>query len=282
MSWKTIEISKISDLLDLLISYESGWIFRGQAQADWELQSTLERLLFPIDWDPDLAKSCEEYSLHQFQSRAYHYISRDSIPTTKLGWLSIMQHHGIPTRLLDFTESPFMALFFAFDSVSPAQRQPCSIWAIEYRRLMKDSVEILKSSIDGFNFDYSSVQMQPDLVFDQYVDLKAIDILWVTEPKLCNFRLERQKGTFLLTGNIQKRIGDLLPSALPPESAQKIVISAELANEAFRILTSMGIDNSRLFADIDGFARDIKRMLMYQVPYKYLKVSRDAKNIATN
>ena len=141
---------------------------------------------------------------------------------------------------------------------------------------MKASVEYLRSAIQDFRYDYSAVQMHPDEVFDGYVDRNSYDILWVTEPLLCNLRLERQKGTFLLAGNIKKRIAELLPSALPPESIHKLVIPTNLAGEVFRMLRSMGIDNSRLFSDIDGLARDVKHMMAHQVPNKWIELSMKA------
>ena len=268
MCWTTIEITNSDELLRRLLSYDSGWLFRGHTSATWGLESTLERVLAPIGWKPDLAKTCEDYALHIFHSRAHHYISRDLLPATKLGWLSLMQHHGVPTRLLDFTESPFIGLFFAFDDVSPAQGDACAVWAIEYRKVMKASVELLRSSIGGFEYEYTDVQMHPDEIFEKYVDRSSHDVLWVTEPLLYNLRLERQKGTFLLSGNIQKRITDLLRARPIRDSIHKIVIPAYLADDVFHILGSMGIDSSRLFSDLDGMAKDIKRMMVHQVPNK--------------
>ena len=270
MCWTTIEIANSDELLRRLLSYDSGWLFRGHASATWGLESTLERVLTPIGWKPDLAKTCEDYALHVFHSKAHHYISRDLLPSTKLGWLSLMQHHGVPTRLLDFTESPFIGLFFAFDDVSPAQRDACAIWAIEYRRLMKESIELLHQKIDGFNYDYSYIQMHPDQVFEEYVDQSSYDILWATEPLLVNLRLERQKGTFLLSGNIHKRILDLLRARPMADSVHKIVIPPSLADDVFHMLGQMGIDSSRLFSDLDGMARDVKRMMVHQVPNKLI------------
>jgi len=270
MWWTEINISNNDELIRHLLSYGSGWLFRGHSYESWELASTLERALSPVGWEPELARKCEEYSLHIFKCKAHHYISKDLIPSTKLGWLSLMQHHGVPTRLIDFTESPFIALFFALDAVSPAQKDNCAIWAINYRKLMKSCIEHLKTQVVGFDMDYSEVQMRPDEVFEQYIEPGLVELLWVTEPKTFNLRLERQKGTFLLTTKIELRASDLLQKCLPPESIHKIIVPASMSVDVFKSLKAMGIDNSRLFADLDGLAKDVKNEMVHQVPNRLI------------
>lgn len=265
MCMKTIYIQNSRDLLSQLLSYDSGWLFRGHAKAEWALESTLERVLKPLGWDSGMAQRCEKYSLHVFRSKAHHYISRDKLPETKLGYMSLMQHHGVPTRLLDFTESPFIGLFFAFESVSPDQPEPCAIYAIEHRELMKGSVDFLNRQIANLDLTVEYAQMNPDEVFEQHIYQNAYDILWVSEPLLHNLRLERQRGTFIMSGNAQKRIMDILPSSVPSSSINKLVFPAALASDVFELLRKMGIDDSRLFSDLDGLARDLRRMMTYQV-----------------
>lgn len=258
---KVIEIKDSESLIKILRSYDTGWSFRGQASAEWTLRPTLERMLDSVDWTPELAEKCENYSLHKFSSKAHHYVDRADLPSTKLGWLSLMQHHGIPTRLLDFTESPFIALFFALGQIDNTDRR-CAIWALNYRDLTKSSIEYLKNN-STFEYNYSSAQMNQDSVYDNILDSGPHDILWMTEPKISNLRMERQKGTFLLSCNIQKRILDLTPM-LPLGSIHKIIIRMSFANEIYEMLKGMGINHSILYGDLDGLAKDIKDELIYQ------------------
>lgn len=271
LKWKEFLVKNKDELLHRLASYPSGWLFRGHKSSLWMLEPTLERMLKPIGWKSDIASMCETYALHVFRSKAHHYVARDLLPSTKLGWLSLMQHHGVPTRLLDLTESPFIALFFAFDGVLPDQHDPCCIWAIDYRTLMKQSINKLSSENESFSLSYSEVQMRPDEIFDQYVDPGSLDILWITEPRLFNLRLDRQQGSFLLSGNPGSRIQDILAASLQRDSIHKLIVPARLTSEVFRLLKNMGIDNSRLFADLDGFARDIRNEMTNQVPNKWME-----------
>jgi len=89
------------------------WVFRGLADSCYELQPTIEREVKykkGMEW-PTL----ELLVLSEFKARARMHLSPHLIPDEKhvLTWLALMQHYGIPTRLLDFTYSPFLALYFA-------------------------------------------------------------------------------------------------------------------------------------------------------------------------
>jgi hypothetical protein len=271
---KLINLKNSEEVINHFLRYKSGWIFRGHSKVDWKLESSLERLLSPIGWDPAVAKRCEDYTLSTFQSKAHHYISQDLLPTSKLGWLSMMQHHGVPTRLLDFTESPFFALFFAFNRQRPKIDEYCALWAINCRQLMQNSIAKLESNIPDFKYTYNDVSVYPDEIFSEYIDTDERDLLWVTEPKLRNLRLERQKGTFLICGNIEKRIQDVLFNNISSEGVHKIIIPFSISREIFHILNSMGIDNSRLFDNIDGLSADINNTISDQVPNTILQVNK--------
>jgi hypothetical protein len=106
----------------------SDWIFRGQRNAKWRLQSSLERAA--AHYQPADKADVEKFFIFQFKRRAHNYLSPSLLPKDERDtpeWLALMQHHGAPTRLLDFTKSPYIATFFAIEESD----SDCAVWAID-------------------------------------------------------------------------------------------------------------------------------------------------------
>lgn len=87
------------------------WIFRGQSDAVWELRCHIDRMLGNRQILADKRIWLEKNLLKEFKRRAVPHIR--SRPQSDWEWLFIAQHHGLPTRLLDWTSNPLVALFFA-------------------------------------------------------------------------------------------------------------------------------------------------------------------------
>lgn len=92
-----------------------GWAFRGQSDASWPLLSSLPRRLQQNNVHPDQWRQREERAIRIFRRKAHVYLPDKSALDDDLRCLAMMQHHGAPTRLLDFTKSPFVAAFFALE-----------------------------------------------------------------------------------------------------------------------------------------------------------------------
>src|SRR5262249_35217148 len=90
------------------------WIYRGQRQ-NWKLASTLERAL--ENWNIDLQNGpCIERQLIRDFRRRFRGDYQTRVDSDTLYCLAVMQHHGAPTRLLDWTYSPYVATKFAIES----------------------------------------------------------------------------------------------------------------------------------------------------------------------
>lgn len=87
------------------------WVFRGQSNSDWSLQTTLERGAYVNSSNVRDIPKIEKKILDKFQRRAFHYLERLPEKENILEWLSLIQHHGGPTRLLDFSYSYYVSLF---------------------------------------------------------------------------------------------------------------------------------------------------------------------------
>lgn len=96
-------------------------VFRGQENAEWEITSTFERtykgIFFPVGKDRESFLRIKELDLiASFKRDAMQYLEQE--PHDVCEWLSLMRHYGAPTRIVDFTESPFVALHFALSDKS--------------------------------------------------------------------------------------------------------------------------------------------------------------------
>jgi hypothetical protein len=99
------------------------WLFRGHEQASWPLAPALERVCAP-----EIRYQTERQLYEDFTSKAHLYTSHLPSSDDALSWMAAMQHHGIPTRLLDWTYSPYVALFFAVANQGEEDR--AGVWAI--------------------------------------------------------------------------------------------------------------------------------------------------------
>ncbi|NYT64096.1 FRG domain-containing protein [Alcaligenaceae bacterium] len=261
-----VEIESVAALIEQINELPNNYLFRGQADASWHLQSSLERVVGP-NWSAEKARQFEEFSLKSFCSKFHLYDRENLQPSSKLAWLSIMQHYGVPTRLLDFTESPYVALYFALEASAPALQRDIALYAIDYSAVMDRSIEHIRSKDNGFSETRVTLFDRQDEIFDQVVDRFAYDIVWIGEPKLLNARLDRQAGSFLLSGNRGLRIEDVLTSPLYSSvDMQKIVIRGNLVSGIFALLRKMNITSKSLYGDLDGLARSIRmQMQIYAV-----------------
>jgi hypothetical protein len=263
---KTIEIVSVEQLLRELNSLPNHYIYRGHSDANWKLQSSLERVI-GLAWSADSAKKFEEYSLDVFQSKFHLYDKENVVPDSKLAWLSIMQHYGVPTRLLDFTASPYVALYFALEAYDPQTKRSFAVFAIDYSAVMQQSIDYISLKDGDFRETRESVHKKQDSIFEKIVDRFAYDIAWITEPKQLNARLDRQAGSFLISGNRGCRIEEILASSTYATAAMiKYQIPGDLYKGVFALLRKVNLTSKSLYGDLGGLARSIRMELqLYSV-----------------
>ena len=255
------KISTIEELISSFNAFPNNFIYRGHANAEWRLESSLERVV-GAKWCSAEARRFEEFSIGQFRSK-FHLYDRENIePDSKLAWLAIMQHYGVPTRLLDFTESPYVALYFALEAYQPLQKKDLAVFAVDYSAIMEASINYIKTKDADFVETRASVYPKQDKVFDEVVDRFAYDIAWVTEPKRHNERLDRQGGCFLVAGNRDSRIADVIEMALyDAANVTKFRLDHKLYPQIFALLRKMNLTSKGLYGDLDGLARAIRMQM---------------------
>ncbi|HEY0041362.1 MAG TPA: FRG domain-containing protein, partial [Flavisolibacter sp.] len=109
-NYSTIRLPSWHEFKLTIHKFSENWAFRGQANAGWMLNNAIERTDFIR-----FGNGIEAGFVAEFQRGARNYLSKDETPEHLIEWLALMQHHGAPTRLLDFSKSPYIAAYFAFE-----------------------------------------------------------------------------------------------------------------------------------------------------------------------
>ncbi|HSU55641.1 MAG TPA: FRG domain-containing protein [Candidatus Dormibacteraeota bacterium] len=209
--------------------------YRGHANPDYILTPTLFRAPANVVKEKDLFNDYE-------RSAARLMAKRDS------DWelLFDMQHYGIPTRLLDWTEVLGVAIAFAmYDSKSDCQDS--AIYILDPVSLNS------KSGIDGIKrvpgdpgFEYKSI----------YWDNSPFAAIYpiAIDPPLQSDRMFAQKATFTIHGRDPKSLG-----AQCPDSVQKVLLPSSAKPAAREFLEHAALDAYSIYPDIVGMARHIRK-----------------------
>ena len=196
---QTIEISSWSQFIELTTQFE-GWIFRGQEDASWSLDTSLSRYLGQYMPDASQWPTREERALRIFRRKAHNFLDDPGVLEDDLRCLALMQHHGSPTRMLDFTKSPFVAAYFALCDA----KADCAVFALDTPRLWRQAPikhpELTRKAVD------------PRLKgnFAKYFLPNAHEMLWVGEPRQMDRRLVAQSGTFVMPGVLDKPLDQII------------------------------------------------------------------------
>ena len=261
---KIITISSMEDLIYRLLNFPNNYVFRGHSVAEWKLIPSLERIISTEKWDAGYVTKLEDYSLSQFKSRFHLYDRENKSPVSKLEWLSIMQHYGTPTRLLDFSTSPFMALYFAIENNALAYPSDCAIYAIDFSAVMKKSVSIINEICPELGLDFMVVSQEQNIYYDEIIDNSHFDVIWITEPQQLNARLDRQGGSFILSGNKGVRLEELLFSEPYSDcDIQKIIVQKKFFPNVYALLNKINISSRTVYGDLQGFAKSLGMEMTY-------------------
>jgi hypothetical protein len=235
----------------------AGWAFRGQADASWSLQSSLTRYLKLFGGPANEWVSREIKILHTFKRKAHLQLGRTPKEGETLEWLALMQHHGAPTRLLDFTWSPYVAAFFALEKAT----SNAVIWAI-----------CSGPKIPNFRGFYISAMLNKVLETHERQPVKVkkltlndgetIPPVLIGEPVLMNQRMTMQAGTFIIPTT---RLDVSIESCVPRSSVLKIILATKsIRKETMERLYNMNISNATLFPGVDGLARSLAFELEFE------------------
>lgn len=271
MKYETITISEWDQLLELEPEF-GGWVYRGHSNATWDLETSLRRTVLNnrigYSYEDSEFSFAERASLRRFKSRAHFYLDHLPREDDLAAWLAIMQHHGAPTRLLDFSYSLYVAAYFALISATT----DCSVWAIDDDWLRTQGTSYAnKLNITPTNsLRYGQLEciyraansVIGENNFDADEEIESEPAVLMVEIERQIPRLAIQQGVFLMptaltipfTDNF-KTMGGMKTDW--PGVIKKIVLDHKLRDHALMHLRMMNITAETLFPGIDGFSASL-------------------------
>lgn len=269
-----VQVEDISDIF-MLAERLDFHVFRGQGQ-DWEIKSRLVRILEKLKIEEGNYKNREHNIIDEFKSRIELY--RDFNVDTKdyVECCSLIQHYGGPTRLIDFTDSFFLALFFAIDDIESTHDG--IIWG--FNEYILGDKNFRKKPLKSSFVNIRKVQREKMVEEANQLFMKEEEKeagLLVIRPTRKNERLSRQQGLFLMQKNITISFMDNLKKDFLvyfEKDAKtvtvsdlnelhyfvfviKIIIPARLKSLIRTELLRMNINHETLFPGIEGFCKSL-------------------------
>ena len=229
---------------DALARHRSNFVFRGLLRASRGLETSLQTGGF---------EAHERHLLTSFRK----YALRNAVHGDWLwNWLSLAKHHGLPTRLLDWSYSPYVALHFAtYDYFE----EDAIIWCVDYRKtndlLPRPLRKVLESQdVNIFTTDLLNIVAK---TLEEFDALSSDDFVLFFEPPSLDERIVNQFALFSLPSSATLSLEELLSRG--ENLYRRIIIPASLKWEVRDKLDQANITERVLFPGLDGLSQWLKR-----------------------
>lgn len=205
---------------------DTRYFFRGVKKEAFKLIPTIGRI------DLDFASYFDEITIFKiFKNQALPFLPHR--PINDWEWLAIAQHHGLPTRLLDWTSNPLIALYFATESDL--------------------------DDIESDNFAVYILIKKEGIIYDipnhSPFDTKKVNLISI--PHVTN-RIKNQFGYFTIQEDPKVELNELLKQ----NRVRKVIFPNHLKKDFRRKLNTYGINASSIFPDVDGIAKHLRNTLV--------------------
>ena len=219
--------------------------FRGHANCSFSLLPSIYRDSKLIE-NEDSYRQDFMFKAHPFLDQSYYK------PTNDLEWYFLMQHYGLPTRLLDWTEGSLIALHFAINYKREDDNSNPCVWVLNPHEFNKKFTGVDEIFTDG-----------------KYLG-KYISKLWsktslpknpvAIQPQINSKRISSQKGCFMMYGADRN---DITKEQDLQKHLIKIEIDIEPLEEIIDSLIVTGITESIIYPELSGLAREIQQYYRY-------------------
>lgn len=251
--------------------YPPFFLYRGENKANYKLIPSLYRegTQTGITVNLFLESSTERGILHEFIGEAASYINHLNTDD-RFTWMEYAQHFGVPTRLLDWSANPLVALFFA---CQPSNEEDGKLYILNcdfYRQILSEdnyknvNGKTIKEAALNMIWEDQKGFLYPATFKPYYIDKRMSAqsshfMIWGDCQQPLDKMIQRleltKKGTALRFYKIEK--GEQTQSSFSDTALHHLIIPAESKLRILRELDQLGINNATLFPGLDGIGKTI-------------------------
>lgn len=257
----TVKIDNLDGIKDLLFEqernldngrYRSSYLYRGMPDPSFSLTTSLSRNC------GDKAQLLEKHLLENFIK--YASIEEPSINESIWKAMIMGQHHGLPTRLLDWTHSTLVALHFANTegNLADLNKRDCVVWRIDVRELNRRLPENYRKALDArktFIFSVDSLEQVTNSI-DEYDSAMYGKAFVTVEPPSIDQRIVNQYSFFTIMPSGISKLEDYLTDT---ENTVKYIIDKSLRWDLRDVLDQLNMNERMIYPGLDGIAKWLAR-----------------------
>ena len=240
-----IKINSIDDLTEEIRKLKSIYgkqpiWFRGQEKSEWHLEPSIHR--------GNLLEK-ENYVINDF----YIYVNQieDNAPSKEnyAAWMSLMQHYGLPTRILDWSSSPLVACYFALEKNRDKSNDSC-IWVLIPRKVnIQEGFGEYVYPIDAYTVQQ---MLMPAFKDNVILEEKFVDKIIACHSVKKDLRMYSQQSSFTVH-NSKRNLEDICDD----ETLFKFIIPQCCKEKIYGSVNILGISTSFIYPDMEHISRDI-------------------------
>ncbi|HYS52807.1 MAG TPA: FRG domain-containing protein [Thermoanaerobaculia bacterium] len=245
-SWLELQEAVFTDAWRPRIQrHRSSFVFRGVPRVSHTLDTSLQTGGF-VAHEKHLLTSFRKYAVESAVHGDWVW-----------NWLSLAKHHGLPTRILDWSYSPYVAMHFATANVNEFDHDG-AIWCVDYQKMNALLPPTLQKILKDENANIFTTEMLNG-VATSLADFDALggDFVLFFEPPSLDERIVNQFALFSLPSSAKLSLEDFLKHG--ESMYRRIIIPAELKWEARDKLDQANITERVLFPGLDGLSQWLKR-----------------------
>lgn len=259
-SWREFTEMVFKDTYDDRIDrYRSSFVYRGVSNQAYDLKpSLLVNCIDHLDLEDSLIRNFKKYA--SLEIKDINNI-----------WevLSLAQHHGLPTRLLDWSFSPFVAAYFATENVHV--QEDGAVWRInieDCKNNLPSEIQKKLNDFGGFTFtkDLLKELMNDDRnlnkMMSKYEETESNPYLLFFEPPSIDSRIVNQYGLFSIISDNSLSVDKFVEENSNKISLEKIIIPRKVKKEIRDMLDQMNLNERVIYPGLDGLCKWLSRHYM--------------------